>query len=615
MLTDAKSRRVPLNGHNETGFILVAGQTRPVTFNITLPSHNVSSVSYEITYNSLDGTHRSILQVFQNITQTSIYKPHKVTYLHPGGIVSYAMLRPPAKNVTCRTGQKKVPVLLQLHGAGLEADNPQVTSALDPVSDLCAWVIFPTGVTPWSGDDWHNWGFEDVEAAIAAIPAWTEHTGWTGPNVDSNRWIVSGHSNGGQGTWYALTHRPDKIVAAAPVSGYASIQKYVPYALWQPADPRRTAVVSASLNSYRHELLMANARGIPIQQQHGEIDDNVPAYNSRFLAQQLYLTGSDSNYNEVPGQNHWWETVMTTKELVQFYYAQTSNDIVLPRKLQNFTIVVGDPGDMRSKGGLKVLQLHDPGQYGKVEVKGHNIRTMNVLSLEFEPPLWADLVTIDGQDFNLIQAKSQSGDPVKISNVGTSRASFAEDSNSVQRTGRQLGSMTAILRTQGPFLIRSTTKNTFRVALQVSRNLHQYFQADAVISSSTTDSMIQAATGNVITLAIGNGVPDFSSDFPISMGNMTCSVLDHRNHKQEYGEAARGAAFLRPLDGERLELVIWGADDDGLRQAARVVPMLTGVGQPDFVVFGRSAQWLGIEGALAMGFFDSNWAVTASSVL
>jgi len=28
----------------------------------------------------------------------------------------------------------------------------------------------------------------------------------------------------GQGVWYALTHRPDKILAAAPVSGYSSIQ-------------------------------------------------------------------------------------------------------------------------------------------------------------------------------------------------------------------------------------------------------------------------------------------------------------------------------------------------------------------------------------------------------
>lgn len=69
-----------------------------------------------------------------------------------------------------------------------------------------------------------NWGFTDVEAAINSISDWIKYVGWQGQGVDVNRWIVSGHSNGGQGTWYALTHRPDKVLAAAPVSGYASIQ-------------------------------------------------------------------------------------------------------------------------------------------------------------------------------------------------------------------------------------------------------------------------------------------------------------------------------------------------------------------------------------------------------
>jgi hypothetical protein len=43
--------------------------------------------------------------------------------------------------------------------------------------------------------------------------------------------------------------------------------------------------------------------------------------------------------------------------------------------------------------------------------------------------------------------------------------------------------------------------------------------------------------------------------------------------------------------------------------------MMTGVGQPDFVVFGKSARWRGVEGVLAMGFFDVSWDVTASSVV
>lgn len=78
-------------------------------------------------------------------------------------------------------------------------------------------------------------------------------------------------------------------------------------------------------------------------------------------------------------------------------------------------------------------------------------------------------------------------------------------------------------------------------------------------------------------------------------------------------EEGLGAAFLRPLPDERLELVIWGYDDAGLRQAARLVPMLTGVGQPDFVVVSQRCRWKGADGVLAMGFFDHAWEISKAS--
>jgi hypothetical protein len=364
-----------------------------------------------------------------------------------------------------------------------------------------------------------------------------------------------------------------------------------------------------------------------------KVDDNVPAFNSRFLAQQLYLAGASSNYNEVPGQNHWWEyavcsnleercansefsssTVMTTPQLVDFYYTQTRNEDVLPRKLHEFTLVVGDPGDMGSKGGIRVLQLHDPGQYGKVKVKGHVIETTNVMSLAFDPILWKDTVTINGIPIDSTELDA----PISLDATGIKEPSgtVRRETTTAQRNGRQLGSMTAILRTQGPFVIRHPgTADTCRVALQISRNMHQYFQADAAIFSSVSDSSIANTSGNIITLALNTTIPDTLADFPIQVGKLGCSVVDHQGRKQEYGPVAQGAAFLRPAGGERLELVIWGADEVGLQQAARITPMMTGVGQPDFVVFGKSAQWRGVEGILAMGFFDGSWKVTASSVV
>lgn len=295
------------------------------------------------------------------------------------------------------------------------------------------------------------------------------------------------------------------------------------------------------------------------------------------------------------------------------YYDQVKNQDILPRRLESFSIVVGDPGDMGSRNGIKVLNLDDPAQYGRVDVKGRIIHTSNVKNLDFDPMVWKELVTIDGQEFD-VAAETTSFSVCKSINGWRIVATQAQRTDT-KRSGRQLGSMTALLRSQGPFIVRHAGSNPMsHIALQISRNLHQYFQADTHISSSPSYLIPSNSTGNVITLAVGSSLGS-QNGFPIRVDQSSITVRTYRGQVQEYGEEARSAAFLRPLEGERLDLVLWGADEEGLRQAARIVPMLTGVGQPDFVVFGESVKWRGIEGALAMGFFDSDWEITGSSIV
>jgi hypothetical protein len=149
-------------------------------------------------------------------------------------------------------------------------------------------------------------------------------------------------------------------------------------------------------------MLMENAKDIPVLQQHGEIDDNVPAYNSRLLSQQLFQAGTNSSFNEFAGQNHWWDTVMTTDPMKSFYHAQSASNASIPRKVDEFAMVVGDPGDTGSKGGIRVLNLEDPGQYGKLNVKGRTITTSNILSIELDGEvLGLDGVTVDGHELAL----------------------------------------------------------------------------------------------------------------------------------------------------------------------------------------------------------------------
>ncbi|KAI9759384.1 MAG: hypothetical protein M4579_002373 [Chaenotheca gracillima] len=360
---------------------LAPGQTRPVPFAIKLKKKNdfrsnslpTLSIIIEFAIGDVDGEEQNnerlnAVHTFTLRKVTSMYEPHKITFLHPSGIVSYAVLRPPAQNATCahapkRDDAEKIPILLNLHGAGLEADSPQVAHTLDPLPRLCAWALFPTGVTPWSSDDWHNWGFADVEAAIAAIPTWTENADWNGPAADLDRWLVSGHSNGGQGVWFALTHRPDKIIAATPVSGYLSIDAYVPYTLRMEMDPSMTHNLRAALNDYKHEMLVENVAGIPILQQHGSGDDNVPVYHSRRMHELIGRTGIHSEYFELDGAPHWFDGVMTTNRLSAFYEKHLDGAFTISQVPEQFAIMIANPGSMGSKGGIVVDQLMSPDQY------------------------------------------------------------------------------------------------------------------------------------------------------------------------------------------------------------------------------------------------------------
>jgi hypothetical protein len=135
--------------------VISPGQTRPVAFFIaTYPAPEQLQIELHLDISEPTGL-PEVLLISQPLRRRQIGDPHKVTFLHPGGIVSYAILKPPASNISC-SDFGALPVLLQLHGAGIEADSDQVVHALDAAPTIRAWTLFPTGVTTWSGDDWRK---------------------------------------------------------------------------------------------------------------------------------------------------------------------------------------------------------------------------------------------------------------------------------------------------------------------------------------------------------------------------------------------------------------------------------------------------------------------------
>lgn len=90
----------------------------------------------------------------------------------------------------------------------------------------------------------------------------------------------------------------------------------------------------------------------------------------------------------------------------------------------------------------------------------------------------------------------------------------------------------------------------------------------------------------------------------------------HDGTQKSFGfEEGIGVIFLAPCSNGGLELIIWGLDNCGLRQAARLLPMLTGVGQPEFIIVRKRCAWDGAAGVLAMGSFDKFWKVSEFSFI
>ncbi|RMZ80312.1 hypothetical protein DV738_g2889, partial [Chaetothyriales sp. CBS 135597] len=609
--------------------ILIApGQSRPVGFSLSQETPSLIPSTIVLTYRPVRSVVLLNLTTPTEFTQRDFFSPHKLTFAHPSGSVSYAILRPPPPSLLRESGYD-LPVMLNLHGAGVDVDGSQTRHSFDAAADLPCWMLFPTGMSPWASDDWHTWGTMDIYAALEAARRW-QLMHWTGPGMTSRGLIVTGHSNGGQGAWHFAMHHPDHVLVAVMASGYTSIQNYVPYSMWTEADPMQNAVLERALSSFKHELFLDNLQRVPILIQHGTEDDNVPVYHARLMATLGRQRSLNLTFVELPGKGHWFDGVMTTPPLLEFYRQVSTPDARFQPVPSNFSFVVGLLDNWSSKNGIVVDQLESPDSLGKVSVTSITrdrsrvwyLTTSNIRRLHFDhaqTDLWPNAVRLD--DWPEIIQLDKDFD-VDTSFVSLGNGTWSTEPKFTpslgQRTGLQRGAMEAILRTRGPFQLLYSTESElgFEIAVQVSRNLLQYFGADSDIRPYDQRKLANDTSGNIISiLDRARTKPLDSGTFAIRADEEGVWIRSRHTVRLIPAQETGGAVWLQPLHDERLELVIWAADADGLQQAARLVPSLTGVGQPDFIVFGKDAPWKGHAGTLAMGFFDYNWEISAASFL
>ena len=192
-------------------------------------------------------------------------------------------------------------LVLTLHGAGVDALGH--VRSYSPKKGT--WIVAPTNRRPY-GFDWQDWGRDD---AYEVLERTAEAYG-----ADRDRIYLTGHSMGGHGTWHLAVNDPDTFAAIAPSAGWISFDTYGKRPAGELADVwQRADGASRTLD------LASNLCGLPTYILHGAADDNVPAseaarmydallktYRERSPRESLFGT-YDLTFVRKADAGHWWD--------------------------------------------------------------------------------------------------------------------------------------------------------------------------------------------------------------------------------------------------------------------------------------------------------------------
>ena len=197
-----------------------------------------------------------------------------------------------------RDPNKKLPVMLFLHGSGARGDDniAQVDGfrwGIEPVKDKIDFIVVLPQCrenTFWAAKDMADYSLTALDQTVKEF------------NGDPQKLYLAGFSLGGYGTWQIGAANPGKFAALVPVAGGVVGER--------PIEPRDRAViipeVGTMLDSPEPYREIAKAIGqTPVWVFHGAKDEAVPVDFARTIVRSLKAAGSmNVKYTEYPDDGH-----------------------------------------------------------------------------------------------------------------------------------------------------------------------------------------------------------------------------------------------------------------------------------------------------------------------
>ena len=534
-------------------------------------------------------------------------RPHSAAARHvftsaiDGSVQPYAVL--PACGG--QESKSQLGLVLTLHGAGVDALGH--VRAYSSKSDLC--IVAPTNRRPY-GFDWQDWGRQDAYEVLAH--AMEEY------EADPDQVYLTGHSMGGHGTWHLAANDPNTFAAIAPSAGWISFDTYGSRPKGALADVwHRADGMSKTLD------LLSNLDKSPVYILHGEADDNVPASEARTIESALRKENRPRKLtlHTQPGAGHWWDgDASPGVDCVDWPpIFDLFNSARRPSATDNVGWVSVDPSVCARKSWILVEQPFEYGRPFEVEgdrrfqTRSHDnrsflLKTRNVRRLKIEDDLrWRSaVVSID----SFVQA-SKSGwylyekdrwVPDEIGPIPTEK-SPAKCGPFKRAFDRRF---VLVYGTSGD---EAENKEHLELARWISESW--WYRGNGSTEVLTDREFLARSAsyaqrnvilfGNADTNAAWNAIVPSSCPLAAKRG-----ALKLGEETFEGSDLAALCVYPR-ADGPALVGLFADTGPRGARLLGTVPVFVSGVGIPDYALFGSDILTKGDGGVLAAGWFDFAW--------
>lgn len=542
-------------------------------------------------------------------------EPHHRTFISDidGSVQYYAVLPAgPDQTASASESAPRPALVLTLHGAGVEASSQANSYAQKP----WAHIVAPTNRRPY-GFDWEDWGREDALEVLRHVRRLYPH--------DPARTYLTGHSMGGHGVWSLAAAHPGRFAAIGPSAGWISFASYTGAGRY--GGPVGDILTAAALTSDPLQCA-ANYAPLGIYILHGEKDDNVPVEQSREMRRQLGRFHRDLVYHEQPDAGHWWDDspeagvgCVDWGPMFEFFDRRRRPE---PAAVDSVEFTTLNPATSPELHWLRVEAQSKPLRPSHVRLSVNAAArcfsgsTENVAALSLDvaflaPPAPLN-ITLDDQE--LKEVAWPSGEPrlylLRDARTGAWRVA---EQPSPERKGPHRGGPFKQVFANRAVLVYGTRGGDAENAWAFAKARYDaetfWYRGNGTLTVIPDTAFGLARYPDQSVVLYGNADTNAAWSELLAGSPVTASNGAVQVGRRTFTGENLGCLFIRPRrDSDRaLVGVVGGSGLVGMRSCDRLAYFVSGVHYPDAIVFLPEVFRDGARGALAAGFFGTDWTI------